>query len=134
MARRCSAARGADGWTYPWGEATPGAVRARFAAGWNETVSVSGPKAGATSDGILGLAGNTHEWPSSLYRAYPYRADDGREDPQVPGERVTGGGAHDSAALARRRCPAWTTCGPSQRWFSLRPGRAAAEVIAEQTG
>ena len=90
------AARGTGGRTYPWGEATPDVDRARFAAGWNATIPVAGPAAGATPDGILGLAGNTHEWTSSLYRPYPYRADDGREDPEAAGERVTRGGAHDS--------------------------------------
>lgn len=106
------AARGTDGRTYPWGEAVPDAVRARFAAGWNETVPVAGPEAGATPDGVLGLAGNTHEWTSSLYRAYPYRADDGREDPDAAGERVTRGGAHDSAAMHLRA--AWRGDGVSR--------------------
>jgi iron(II)-dependent oxidoreductase len=92
------AARGTHGRSYPWGEARPDASRARFNAGWNETVPVTGPGAGATPDGIVGLAGNTHEWTSSLYRPYPYRADDGRENPEAAGERVTRGGAHDSAA------------------------------------
>jgi iron(II)-dependent oxidoreductase len=92
------AARGAAGRTYPWGEAPPDALLARFAAGWNATVPVTEPPAGATPDGILGLAGNTHEWTSSLYLPYPYRADDGREDPEADGERVTRGGAHDSEA------------------------------------
>ena len=49
----------------------------------------------------MDLAGNTHEWTSSLYRPYPWRADDGREtpDPAAPGERVTRGGAHDNPAI-----------------------------------
>ena len=106
------AARGVDGRTYPWGEATPAAGRARFAAGWNATATVTGFEAGATPDGILGLAGNTHEWTSSLYRPYPYRADDGREDPEAPGERVTRGGAHDSVAAHLRA--AWRGHGVSR--------------------
>ena len=106
------AARGTDGRTYPWGEAAPDPARARFAAGWNATIPVSGLDVGATPDGILGLAGNTHEWTSSLYRPYPYRGDDGREDPEADGERVTRGGAHDSAAVHLRA--AWRGDGVSR--------------------
>ena len=106
------AARGPDGRTYPWGEAAPDATRARFAAGWNATIPVTGAPAGATPDGILGLAGNTHEWTSSLYRPYPYRVDDGREDADATGERVTRGGAHDSEANDLRA--AWRGDGVSR--------------------
>ena len=32
------------------------------------------------------LAGNVYEWTSSLYRDYPYVADDGREDAEAEGQ------------------------------------------------
>ena len=35
------------------------------------------------------------QWTSSLYRRYPYRAGDGRKDPNSAETRVTRGGAHD---------------------------------------
>ena len=53
----------------------------------------SRPK-GATPERMHDLAGNVAEWTSSLYRPYPYRKDDGREDPEAAGERVTRGGDH----------------------------------------
>jgi len=90
------AARGNEGRTYPWGNQPADASRARYGAGWGATVAVGQPKAGATPEGVMNMAGNVHEWVSSLYRPYPYRADDGREDPQAPGERVTRGGAADT--------------------------------------
>jgi iron(II)-dependent oxidoreductase len=107
------AARGTGGRTYPWGEAAPDAHRARYAAGWNATIPVTRPEAGATPEGVIGLAGNTHEWTSSLYRPYPYRAGDGREDPDAAGERVTRGGAHDGLAVHLRA--AWRGDGVSRR-------------------
>lgn len=90
------AARGTAGRPYPWGTAPPDRARARFGAGGVETAPVTAHPAGATPEGALDLAGNVHEWTSSLYRPYPWRADDGREDEAAVGERVTRGGAHDS--------------------------------------
>jgi len=91
-------AKGKEGRKYPWGNAPPDATRAHFDAGWGATTTVGTPAAGATPEGVLNLAGNVHEWVASLYRPYPYRADDGREDPSAPGERVTRGGAADTGA------------------------------------
>ncbi len=90
------AARGSADRAYPWGNQPPNAGRAHYGSGWGETVPVGLPKSGATPEGVMNMAGNVHEWVSSLFKPYPYRADDGREDAQAPGERVTRGGAADT--------------------------------------
>jgi iron(II)-dependent oxidoreductase len=95
-AEREFAARGTQGRLYPWGDAKPDATRARYNAGWLKTVPVGSLANGATPDGILDLAGNVHEWTSSIAHPYPYRADDGREDPDRVADRVTRGGAADT--------------------------------------
>jgi formylglycine-generating enzyme required for sulfatase activity len=101
-AEREFAARGREGRTYPWGEAPPDRTRARYGAGWTETVPVGSYLAGATPEGVLDLAGNVHEWTSTIMRPYPYRADDGREEPEVLADRVVRGGAADTGAATLR--------------------------------
>jgi iron(II)-dependent oxidoreductase len=92
------AARGTDARRYPWGSEPPDKRRGQFGAGWNETAPVDAFPAGASPYGVHGMAGNAWEWVSSIYRPYPYRADDGREDPQAGPIRGTRGGGHDSPA------------------------------------
>jgi formylglycine-generating enzyme required for sulfatase activity len=92
------AARGTDARIYPWGNAPPDATRARFAAGWGATVPVGSYPAGASPYGVLDQMGNAWEWVASAYRPYPYRADDGREDPAAGSVRGTRGGGQDSRA------------------------------------
>jgi formylglycine-generating enzyme required for sulfatase activity len=89
-----AAARGREGRVYPWGDALPTPEHAVFARRSNQTEPVGSRPAGATPEGVQDLAGNLAEWTSTLYRPYPYRADDGREDADDPGERVTRGGDH----------------------------------------
>jgi len=58
--------------------------------------------AGDSPYGLMDMAGNVWEWTGSLYRPYPYDADDGREDPEAEGERVVRGGAYDEGPLLAR--------------------------------
>ena len=87
------AARGINGQRYPWGgEADPD--RANYDETGIGASSAVGCFPGGTSPyGCLDMAGNVWEWTASLFRDYPYRADDGREDPTSPDVRVLRGGA-----------------------------------------
>ena len=96
------AARGPDGRRYPWGnEWDP--TRANTAEGEpRKPTPVGSYPTGASPYGAYDMAGNVWEWTSSLYKAYPYKADDGREDPRASGDRVLRGGAWNNAAELTR--------------------------------
>jgi iron(II)-dependent oxidoreductase len=87
-----AAARGREGRHYPWGGTPPTSKLAVFGRTRGAHELVGQRPAGATPRGVHDLAGNLAEWTSTLYRPYPYRPEDGRENPDVNDERVTRGG------------------------------------------
>jgi iron(II)-dependent oxidoreductase len=84
------AARGSDGRKYPWGNEWDD-KKARH--GSENQSAVGSFPAGASPSGCLDMVGNVWEWTSTVFKAYPYLATDGREDPQSPERRVARGGS-----------------------------------------
>ena len=97
------AARGTDGRLFPWGDAfDPSRCNAR-ASDLQRTVPVGQYSPGGDSSyGCADMAGNVSEWTMSRHKAYPYDADDGRNDPAGDAERVTRGGSWHSPVLRVR--------------------------------
>jgi formylglycine-generating enzyme required for sulfatase activity len=87
------AARGTDGRFWPWGDDWDSG-RANTAESNLKDASPVGqfPK-GSSPYGALDMVGNVWQWTSSLDKPYPYNPNDGREDLQAPGLRVTRGGS-----------------------------------------
>jgi formylglycine-generating enzyme required for sulfatase activity len=76
------AARGPENRIYPWGNKFEPdyVIYTGNSAGKSATVAKNIRTAGASWVGALDMSGNVWEWLSTLYRPYPYRADDGREN------------------------------------------------------
>ncbi|HRE47173.1 MAG TPA: SUMF1/EgtB/PvdO family nonheme iron enzyme [Aggregatilineales bacterium] len=98
------AARGVDGWLYPWGnEFEP--ANAAFGQGGEEQSAPMGSHPGGISwVGTYDQSGNAAEWVNTIYNPtrfpYPYRYDDGREQyDAAPKEvkRVVRGGSYADA-------------------------------------
>jgi len=88
---------------YPWGDEFDKSKCNTRASGIGDTTPVGrySPQ-GDSPYGVADMAGNVWEWTSSLYKEYPYRTDDGREDPDASGLRVLRGGSWvDGTRVAR---------------------------------
>jgi formylglycine-generating enzyme required for sulfatase activity len=94
---------------YSFGEYRPGMnnlcnIADTSIAAWNygrcepgytdgASYSVAGGRYAANAWGLQDMHGNVAEWCLSAYRPYPYRGDDGRDDPRAPGPKVVRGGS-----------------------------------------
>ena len=91
------AARGEYGKVYPWGDEWD-PIRCNTSEkgpGATTPVGQYSPQ-GDSPYGVADIAGNVWEWCQSLKKAYPYKAEDGREDLKADDIRVLRGGSFDS--------------------------------------
>jgi formylglycine-generating enzyme required for sulfatase activity len=103
------AARGTDGREYPWGNTFDKNKCYSMEWGKGETTSVgSYSPQGDSPYGCVDMAGNVSEWTHSKNNAYPYNANDDREDEQKSAHRVNRGGCFGSAV--------WNVCCASRSW------------------
>jgi formylglycine-generating enzyme required for sulfatase activity len=88
---------------YPWGNEFDKACgnTSESKIGTTTPVGQFSPD-GDSPYGCVDMSGNVWEWTSSLYRPYPYRADDGREEAEAGGTHVQRGGSYYQNAAAAR--------------------------------
>ena len=97
------AARGTDGREWPWGNEFDKNKCNSGEGGKGGTTPVGAcSPAGDSPYGCADMVGNVWEWTRSLFRPYPYKADDGREDKQATGLRLLRGGSFNSSRLGAR--------------------------------
>jgi formylglycine-generating enzyme required for sulfatase activity len=90
------AARGTDGREYPWGyDFDPKKCNTEESGKKSTTPVDAYSPQGDSPYGCADMAGNAWEWCHSLYKSYPYKADDGREreDEKTSGSYVVRGGS-----------------------------------------
>ena len=112
------AARGMDGWTYPWGEGIDN-TKANYDSNVGTTTTPVGTyPTGASPFGCLDMAGNVWEWVSDWRAAYSSTPQINPTGPETGGDRVMRGGSWLADNLSCRA--AWrSSYDPSVRNFTL---------------
>jgi formylglycine-generating enzyme required for sulfatase activity len=92
------AGRGVESWVYPWGnpyDAKRVVDEKDTTYGDKNPAPVTYKPEGASWVGAMQLSGNVWEWQRSLYKNYPYQAQDGRENvnENISESRVLRGGS-----------------------------------------
>lgn len=108
------ATRGEYGNEWPWGnEFDKNKCNSRESKK-GDTTPVNAYPSGVSPYGVLDMIGNVWEWTHTLFKGYPYKADDGRESEKDSGRRVLRGGSFDSDR-SDARCAARSYSGPDDR-------------------
>lgn len=92
------AARGTEGWAYPWGNTRPNADLLNYTRNVGHLTPVGIYPLGNTPDGICDMAGNVWNWCEDRYKVY---LDETVSNPQAPNSvpsRLTRGGSWASDA------------------------------------
>lgn len=89
------AARGPDGFIYPWGNEPPGEELLTFDHNWNDVTRVGSTPAGASPYGALDMSGNVLEWVADWYSPdyYAQSPEDAPPGPETGERRVLRGGS-----------------------------------------
>jgi len=96
------AAGGPEHRRYPWGDEFDVDKTNTLDGRVLGTTPVGAYPGGAATCGTLDMSGNVYEWIRSLYQEYPYRQDDGRENPLAEGRRALRGGSWNGSQRVAR--------------------------------
>jgi formylglycine-generating enzyme required for sulfatase activity len=96
------AAHGTGGREFAWGDEFDLDRCNVVESGIGATSAVGAFPRGEGSCGAMDVCGTVWEWCQSLYKEYPYEAEDGREDVEASGRRVLRGGSWDLGQASAR--------------------------------
>lgn len=92
------AARGTDGFIYPWGDSWDASKCNSSDSNTGGTRPVTKFPEGVSPYGALDMVGNVWEWTSSLFVPYPYQNDQAHENQDInAGTRVRRGGSFNDS-------------------------------------
>lgn len=123
------AARAGTNTSYWWGEQWD---KSRAVGGGANGAQPAGDPLRSNPWGLEDMLGNVWEWTNSLNRPYPYRPDDGREDPNSTEPRVMRGGEWDNEPPHFLRSAARGSNSPDAQFANSLGFRCAQSV--EQPG
>ena len=105
---------------------------------------------GASPYGCLDMAGNVWEWTRTIYKSYPYRADDGRENLESAEDvqrALRGGAFYNDQIYVRCTCRSWNYPGArdqingfrvvalsSNSRYSKRNETTTSSILTERVG
>ena len=104
-----------DAREYPWGDTFDRLRCNTNELGLGTTTPVGIFPDGASPYGVLDMSGNVGEWTRSVYKPYPYRPDDGREDMKDGAWRVLRGGSFNPNAGSARAAYRFNYFNPGDR-------------------
>ena len=87
------AARGSNGWVYPWGNGWNPLWLNWYGEGPADITPVGMYRHNRSPYGCYDMVGNVWEWTNTLFRPYPYQLEDGRETPTGDGIPILRGGS-----------------------------------------
>jgi formylglycine-generating enzyme required for sulfatase activity len=96
------AARGEYGNEWPWGNEFDKNKCNSNEGKKKGTTPVDAYPSGASPYGVMDMVGNVWEWTHTLFKEYPYKAEDGRESEKVAESRAMRGGSFDLNRQAAR--------------------------------
>ena len=97
-----AAARGRTGRRYAYSDEFDASLCNAFETHIRRTTPVGVFPGGETPERLTDLTGNVWDWTGSLYRPYPYVAEDGWEDPAGDARRVVRGGSWSGSRAGAR--------------------------------
>jgi formylglycine-generating enzyme required for sulfatase activity len=96
------AARGPDGYIYPWGNSAPDCDKTNYSSCVGETIAVGSYPDGTSWCGAHDMAGNVWEWVADWYGDYSSEAQTNPAGPETGDSRVWRGGSKYGNAYSIR--------------------------------